>query len=92
MTVIDSTPTLREFALMRLSALAKTRANHVKARRESISSNIFLPLIRVVLHLAGFGLLTIAGFEWSMIAGWCVAGISCFVLSTLLTPEAPDRR
>ena len=40
---------------------------------------------RLVLHLAGFGCLTIAGFSWTITAGWIAACISCFALSWLTT-------
>lgn len=91
-TIVDPhTPTLREFALMRISTLAKSRAKGVRERRERLATNTLLATLRVVLHLAGFVLLTIAGFEWNMIAGLVIAGVSCFVLSTLFTATAPER-
>lgn len=84
MTTMD-VPTLKEFALMRLATIAKNRASRVRENREAISASAFLATVRIVLHLAGFALLTIAAFQFSMIAGYSMAGISCFVLSTLMT-------
>jgi hypothetical protein len=43
--------------------------------------------MRIVLHLAGFSLLTIAAWHWNIIAGLAVAGISCFVMSALTTTD-----
>lgn len=91
-TIVDPhTPTLKEFALLRLSAMAKSRAKGVRQNREKIQASAFLAILRVVLHLAGFVLLTVAGFEWNMIAGLVIAGASCFVLSTLFTATVPER-
>lgn len=91
-TIVDPhSPTLREFALMRLSVFAKSKAKGVRENRERIAASTFLATLRVVLHLAGFALLTIAGFQWNMIAGLIVAGASCFVLSTLFTANVPER-
>jgi fatty acid desaturase len=81
----------REFALMRLSTMAKSKAKGVRENRERIQASAFLAILRVVLHLAGFVLLTVAGFEWNMIAGLVIAGASCFVLSTLFTATVPER-
>lgn len=89
--VIDGSPTLREYALMRLSTFAKSRAKGVRENRERMQASAFLATLRVVLHLAGFALLTVAGFQWNMIAGLLVAGASCFVLSTLFTATVPER-
>lgn len=77
-------PTFREFTLMRLTANAKKRAR----KKEMVRANSLLSSLRIVLHLAGFALLTIGAFELNIIAGYAVAGISCFVLSTLTTGGA----
>jgi hypothetical protein len=85
MTTYDNAPTFKEFALMRLSMLASKRAKQTRERLTSPTVNAGLvAFIRVVLHLAGFALLTIAAFRWNIIAGYSVAGFSCFVLSTLM--------
>lgn len=84
MTTLDTMPSFRDYALMRVSLLAQKRAK--KARVASTHVNIVLSaIIRVMLHVAGFGLLTLAGFQWNIIAGLVVAGLSCFAMSTLLT-------
>jgi hypothetical protein len=44
------------------------------------------------MHLAGFALLTLAAFQWNMIAGLAAAGISCFAFSTLMTGSTVDER
>ena len=84
MTTMDTMPSIRQFALMKVSSLAQNRAK--KATEGTYRVNAVLnTLIRLMLHLAGFGLLTLAGFQWNMIAGLIVAGLSCFALSTLMT-------
>lgn len=95
MTTLDvaSVPSFRQFIAFKLQATgarSKTRLSTLP-----ISSLI----MRLVLHLGGFGWLTFAGFTWNIMAGSVVAGISCFALSALLTTKqgettgrAPDLR
>lgn len=78
------TVSFREFALMRIAHAARNRARRAHMTTQAIPARAFLGIIRVVLHLAGFGLLTMAGFSLSMIAGYITAGLSCFVFSTLM--------
>jgi hypothetical protein len=71
--------------------LASKRATKAKERLANPTVNAGLvALIRVMLHLAGFALLTIAAFRFNIIAGYSVAGLSCFVLSTLMTRGPAD--
>lgn len=91
MTVYDgAVPGAREYLFMRLAMLAKGR----QSRRASIEGNRVpaeaYVFVRIMLHLAGFALLTFAGFQWNIIAGLIVAGISCFVLSTLMSGTNSD--
>lgn len=44
-------------------------------------------IVRLMLTLAGFSLLTIAAFSLSITLGFAAAGISCFVLAWLATPS-----
>ncbi len=86
MTVYDnSVPTAREYLFMRLATLAKGR----QSRRASIDTTHVtassLAFVRVMLHLAGFALLTFAGFQWNMIAGLVTAAVCCFIMSTLMS-------
>lgn len=37
----------------------------------------------LVLSLAGFGCLTYAAFQWTPIAGWIAAGVSCLAIEAL---------
>ena len=76
-------PSFREFAALRLAKAARTRSTDRPA-----ATNRLANFLRLVLHLAGFVLLTVAAFQFSMIAGYGVAGLSCFVLSTLTTNTA----
>lgn len=95
MTTMD-VPGPREYMGMWLVNVARNRK---RAKAADMQSATMLAFVRVVLHLAGFALLTIAAFSFNIIAGFAVAGISCFVFSTLLsggnveTPRsAPDLR
>jgi hypothetical protein len=86
-TYANELPTTRDFLAAKLhSLLINRRANRVsKPMNTSRVTVVLNATIRVVLHLAGFGLLTMAGFTFSMLAGLITAGLSCFVLSTLMT-------
>lgn len=86
---MDTIPGFREYAGMKLVSIARKRK---QANASSPAGGI--ALIRLALHLAGFALLTIMGFEINTIAGYAAAGISCFLMSTLLTSggeEKPNR-
>lgn len=81
-TYTNELPSAREFFAAKLhSKLVNKKARQVSARVPAVLN----ALIRLGLHLAGFSLLTIAAWQWDLIAGLCAAGISCFALSTLLT-------
>lgn len=83
MVAMDTDPTVANFLLWKLGKVLSKRANK---EREGIRVNAVLnALIRVVLHLAGFSLLTFAAWQWNMIAGLAAAGISCFAMSALMT-------
>lgn len=72
-------PSVGQFLLMKLAA---RRAR--KAERFSYRVPAFIQAsIRLMLHLAGFGCLTYAGFTWNITAGLIIAGVSFFVLSWL---------
>ena len=77
----DTIPSFSAYLSYRLKARANRR---VRVNRTTIQLAL-ANLTRIVLHLAGFGFLTWAGFQFTMIAGTIVAGISCFVLSSLLS-------
>lgn len=100
-TYVNELPSTREWLAAKLhSSLTKRRAT--KQGNGAIRINAVLSgIMRVVLHLAGFGLLTMAGFQFNIIAGLTVAAVSCFALSALMTggttdggrvPQAPDLR
>lgn len=80
-------PSIPSFILWKLNNAATRRARNKQAVRVNAGVSTF---VRVVLHLAGFALLTLAGFEWNMIAGLIVAAFSCFALSTLMTGGSAD--
>lgn len=68
--------------------IARYMINHAEKREHAKSARTWVQtLIRLVLHLAGFGCLTIAGFYWTITAGYVVAGLSCFAMAWLSTPD-----
>lgn len=82
-------PTFRELMIFKLTNLAMKRARTSKASIDgSRITAVLNTTMRLVLHVAGFGLLTMAGFKFNIMAGLIVAGISCFLLSTLMTRNA----
>lgn len=81
-TYASELPTTRDFLAAKVHSLLLSK------RTKRLSTPVTAVLnatVRVMLHLAGFGLLTLAAFQWNIIAGLAVAGISCFVMSTLMT-------
>lgn len=81
MTTMDATPSLRDYLVMRLASKVASKRN----KATPVRLTWLQAIVRQVLHIAGFALLTWAGFQWNSIAGLVIAGLSCFVLSTLLT-------
>lgn len=82
MTTMD-VPTFGQFVTLRL---AKYFAKKEKANEATNHASAwFQTVIRLVLHIAGFGCLTYAGFIWHPVAGFVAAGISCFLLSWVTT-------
>ena len=81
-TYANELPTTRDFLAAKVhSSLTRKRTRRVSTPVTAVLNAI----IRVMLHLAGFALLTLAAFQWNIIAGLAIAGVSCFVMSTLLT-------
>ncbi|HTS05684.1 MAG TPA: hypothetical protein VMP68_08880 [Candidatus Eisenbacteria bacterium] len=89
MTTYETMPPLSSYLAARVARSLARR----KERTTNSDTNTVLVLVRVLLHVAGFALLTWSGFQWSMIAGGIVAGVSCFVMSTLFTSNSePEKR
>jgi len=90
----ETMPTFRQYAALRVLSMIqrnnRAKRNEVGAPIDRRPLAIAQAFIRVILHLAGFAALTSAGFYWNMIAGLVVGGLSCFVLSTLVTSRAGD--
>jgi len=84
MTTMD-VPTVGQFITLRI---AKFFAKREKGKQASHAPTWFQSVIRLVMHLAGFGCLTYAGFLWHPAAGFVVAGISCFLMSWLTTGDS----
>lgn len=82
LTDSEGMPSLRRFVAYKVGkALDRKDSKRARTRRQQF--------VRVMLHLCGFACLTIAGFTWHPIAGFVVAGLSCFTLS-LLTGEQSE--
>lgn len=81
-------PRMRDFlaAKVHRSLVTKRLSNKVTNRTTAVLN----ATMRVVLHLAGFALLTMAAGRFNIIAGLTVAALSCFALSTLLTRNGND--
>lgn len=89
MVAMDGNPSLLQFLAYKLGK-AMDRSITKKATR---TRSAMQTMVKLVLHIVGFSCLTLAGFSWSITAGWVVAGLSCLVLSPLITTPAaePDR-
>lgn len=97
MVALSDEPTVAQILLTRAGKAITRRREAARVNKATVST-WYVNTVRFVLHVAGLASLTYAGFEWSTIAGYVVAGISCFVLSTLVTspvnpsPSEPKRR
>lgn len=81
MTTMD-VPTIGQFAALHL---AKIVARRDKAKQAPRVRTWIESITRLVLTLSGFSFLTYAGFLCHPVAGFVTAGISCFLLSWLMT-------
>jgi hypothetical protein len=78
-------PTITQVVLRKLQSRLESRRDRRMAVREN---NPSIPaFVRLFLTLAGFVCCTIAAFSLTIVAGFAVAGISCFVLAWLATPS-----
>lgn len=85
-TFDDANPTLTQFLFWKAGKAMTKREARV---REGNRAHTWIgTTIRLMMHLAGFGCLTFAGFTVSLTAGLIVAGFSFFVLSWLSTNAA----
>lgn len=86
-TFDDANPTFTQFLLWKVGKRVTQRER--TKEREGIRTLTWIgATIRLMMHLAGFGCLTFAGFTVNMTAGLIVAGFSFFVLSWLNTNTA----
>jgi hypothetical protein len=81
MVAMDGNPSLLQMIAWKVGKAATARRDRVATQ----PANWLRATVRLILHLAGFGCLTIAGFMWTMAIGMIVAGLSCFALSWLAT-------
>lgn len=85
MSTLESTP------LPGFIELAFRKASHGMAKkrvkRTTVSASAAQLIFRFVMHIAGFGCLTVAGFALHFAAGMITAGFSCFALSWLMSSD-----
>lgn len=89
MVTLEGNPSIASLISWKISKALSNRAERSKAREGNSARTVVQATVRVFLHLAGFACLTYAGFAFNFIAGMVVAGISCFILSTLITVSTP---
>lgn len=70
------------------NVIAKRGEKAMRARTEA--RTWVQTTVRLVLHLAGFSCLTVAGFSVSFVAGMITAGVCCFLLSWLFTSSSTE--
>lgn len=85
MVAMDGNPTFLQFLAWKLG---KAMDRSITKQHTRSEANAWLILTRVMLHFVAFSSLTFAGFLWNPIAGFVVLGISCLILSALLTTPA----
>lgn len=82
--MVTTTATIQATVLARaaegLMRLANRRAEATTRARTRVQS-----LIRVLMTLAGFGCLTLAGFKLHTVVGLVVAGLSCWTIAWLMS-------
>lgn len=81
MTTMDNYPSVMEYIIGKVA----TRRERKHASL-AITRTWFQSIVRLMLHVAGFGCLTVAGFSWNMMAGLIIAAVSFFVFSWLIAP------
>lgn len=86
MTTMDNAPTIREIIAFRM-ARKRQRSMAEKAHFHNTVTAVIGYVMRFLLHVGAFGCLTMAGFSWTITAGWVTAGLSGLMLSWLLFPE-----
>lgn len=85
MTTLDNNPGVLQFLLWKATNAAAQRRDRRRTAATALTG--IQAIIRLVLTVAGFSLLTWAGFSWNMTAGLVVAGLSCFILAWLTVPD-----
>ena len=85
MTTVENA-SVTQFLAYKLMQRSKARSlTKSQAKEATRAQTMVTSIFNVLLHLAGFGCLTWAGFSWNITAGLVVAGISCFALAWLVT-------
>lgn len=87
MTTIDQP--LSATVMMRIAAVLSARARKASIPKEQVTT-FAQAFVKLVMHIAGFTCLTVAGFTWNITAGLIIAGISCFAFSMLVAPDKPN--
>lgn len=84
-----SEPTVMQVILRKFSKRLESRRDR-QALGVSRVNTWMQSLVRLMLNVAGFALLTIAAFTVYTAAGFVMAGISCFALAWLAVPSSPN--
>ena len=89
MSTLADAPSMKDALRLNIAKwlLERKRAKEASSRTQI---NVWQRFMRLVWHLAGFSCLTVAGFYAHMIAGFAVAGFSCFLMSRLTTVSNAD--
>jgi hypothetical protein len=81
----DSTPSMGDVLLSKLARRLSSRREKTIAVR-----SWFQAMVKVLVQLAGFACLTLAGFSVSFTVGMVVAGLSCFTFAWLVPSGASN--
>jgi hypothetical protein len=87
MTTVDQP--LSATVMMRVAAALSARARKASVPKEKVTT-FAQAFVKLVMHIAGFTCLTVAGFTWNITAGLIIAGVSCFAFSWLSAPDKPN--
>lgn len=77
MVSIDAPGTVLEYIAVKIMSVARKRDRSATRTRTWVQTTV-----KFMMHVAGLGCLTMAGFSWNMIAGLVVAGLSFLILAT----------
>lgn len=81
-------PTITQVILRKLARKLESKRDRQRLTTDATHGRAWFPaIVRLVLTLAGFALLTKAAYMLYPAAGFAAAGISCFLLTWLAAPS-----